>query len=290
MRLGLDRHGVTSRVLAWEGRELDLSSVTAVWYRRPGKPQASADLQDPTHREYSEWTSAHFLEGVWETLNCQWLPAPPATNRAAHNKVVQLAVAVRVGFAVPPTLITNEPSTFLAFYAACDSNLVSKPLRDTAPKRDGEPLTLFTRPVQRRDTHGYQGIRFAPEIFQQYVPKERELRVTVVGTRVLTAEIESQTSRVTRHDWRHYDDDSVVYRPHRLPDLVASRCLALIAELQLCFGAIDMILTPEGEYVFLEINPNGQWAWVEDSTGLPISDAIADLLTGQLGPPGCAAR
>src|SRR4030095_14343430 len=131
MRMGFDQRGVTCRLLTWNGREFDLASVTAVWYRRPGKPQPAATLADETHRYYSEWTSAHFLEGLWETLDCKWLPAKPAADRAAHNKLVQLALASRVGFAVPPTLVTNDPTAFLEFYAACDAQLVSKHLRDT---------------------------------------------------------------------------------------------------------------------------------------------------------------
>lgn len=290
MRIALDQRGVTSRLLKWNGRELDLASVTAVWYRRPGKPQAPASLGDDTHRYYSQWTSTHFLEGFWETLDCTWLPAKPAADRSAHNKLVQLALASRVGFAVPPTLVTNDPTAFVEFYAACDAELVSKPLRNTEPKRGGERVFLFTTPMHRRAAHAHQSIRYAPEVFQRYVRKASELRVTVVGSRVFTAEIDSQASRVTRHDWRHYDDDSVAYRPHQLPDTVESHCRRLVTELNLCFGAIDLILTPDGEYVFLEINPNGQWAWVEDRTGLPISDAIADLLTGQLDPPAQTCR
>ncbi|MDQ3698554.1 MAG: hypothetical protein M3373_11110 [Gemmatimonadota bacterium] len=76
----------------------------------------------------------------------------------------------------------------------------------------------------------------------------------------------------------------MVYRPCQLPEKVEALCVELLTELNLCFGAIDIVRAPDGEYVFLEINPNGQWAWVEERTGLPISDAIADLLTGRLDP------
>jgi glutathione synthase/RimK-type ligase-like ATP-grasp enzyme len=121
-------------------------------------------------------------------------------------------------------------------------------------------------------------------IFQQYVPKRVELRVTVVGRRVFAAEIDSQASRSTRHDWRHYDDPNVQYRIHTLPPEMARACVRLVEALGLSFGAIDLIQTPEGKYVFLEINPNGQWGWIEDLTGLPISDAIADWLAGSGEP------
>ena len=119
-------------------------------------------------------------------------------------------------------------------------------------------------------------------IVQAYVPKRLELRVTVVGDRVLTAAIHSQGSNRTRYDWRHYDHVHTVYEPHRLPAKIERRCRALVAELGLVFGAIDLVLTPDSRHVFLEINPNGQYLWVEEACDLPISAAMADLLSGHV--------
>ena len=68
------------------------------------------------------------------------------------------------------------------------------------------------------------------------------------------------------------------YAPHELPLEEEQRCIRLVQELGQCFGAIDLVLHPERGYVFLEINPNGQWGWIEDFTGLPIAAAFADLL------------
>jgi glutathione synthase/RimK-type ligase-like ATP-grasp enzyme len=115
-------------------------------------------------------------------------------------------------------------------------------------------------------------------IFQAYVPKRLELRITVVGRQVFAAEIHSQLSRRTEHDWRHYNIDQTPYRPHRLPDAVQAQCIRLVEHFGLCYGAIDLVLTPDDRYVFLEINPTGQWRWIEVMTGLPISDAVCDML------------
>ena len=115
-------------------------------------------------------------------------------------------------------------------------------------------------------------------IFQAYVPKRVELRITVVGQQVFAAEIHSQHTHHTRHDWRRYDLDETPHFPHALPPDVAQRCLRLVQALGLCYGAIDMVLTPDDRYVFLEINPNGQYLWIEQLTGLPITDALCDLL------------
>ena len=139
-------------------------------------------------------------------------------------------------------------------------------------------INRYTLVVSTRDV-GYAGaLRRGPVIFQAYVPKRLELRVTVVGSAVFAAEIHSQHTRRTRHDWRRYDHYQTPLGRHALPDDVAGRCRRLVAELGLCYGAIDLILTPDGRYVFLEINPNGQYLWIEEATGLPISDALCDLL------------
>src|SRR5439155_11640005 len=82
----------------------------------------------------------------------------------------------------------------------------------------------------------------------------------------------------TKYDWRRYDLEQTPHLPHQLPDDVAQRCVALTERLGVRYGAVDLILTPDGRYVFLEINPNGQYLWIEELTGLPISDAIRDLL------------
>jgi glutathione synthase/RimK-type ligase-like ATP-grasp enzyme len=176
--------------------------------------------------------------------------------------------------------MTNSPTRFLEFYEHCESQVVSKNATNLRATRNGEDCSGFTYPVQRRNTADYQAIRYAPVVFQEEVPKKLELRVTVVAAKVFPAAIQSQKSRLLRHDWRHYDDfgESKYYSVHTLPDKIEGLCVRLVEALGLCFGAIDLILTPEDEYVFLEVNPNGQWLWIENFTGLPIGDAISDLL------------
>ena len=136
----------------------------------------------------------------------------------------------------------------------------------------------YTEPVRPRDLVHVEDLRLCPLIVQQYVPKRLELRVTVVGDEVFAAAIHSQASNHTRLDWRRYDDARTPIAPFELPADVAERCRALVRELGLCYGAIDLVLTPDDRFVFLEINPNGQYLWIELATGLPISAAVADLL------------
>lgn len=271
----------TQRDLTVDGEVHDLNTVTAVWHRRPHSPVPHADLQEPSMRNFVDLTSRHVMDGVWETLDCRWLPAKPVVDRAAHNKLKQLVLASELGFELPNTLVTNSPPDFVSFFSDSTQGIVSKSLIQRPITRDGEEIpVIYTRPVDRRDAVRLASIERAPVIFQNYVPKALEIRATVIGAQVFATAIHSQEQRSTLHDWRHYHDGRVKYEAHRLPDDVAARLLSFVERLGLCFGTIDLILTPSGEYVLLEINPNGQWGFIELLTGQRLAAAVADVLTG----------
>jgi glutathione synthase/RimK-type ligase-like ATP-grasp enzyme len=237
-------------------------------------------VTDPTHRSFVQATSQRYLEGLYALTHCLWLPAKPEVDRLADNKLTQLAVARDIGFSIPDTLVTNRPGDALDFFQRHASSIISKSLVNMEVMVQDQPhVIVYTRPVHRRDLLQVDSVRHAPVIFQAYVPKSIELRVTVVHEQALAASIASQDGRLTRHDWRHYDDHRVRYSRFDLPRDVKRMCISLVRRLGLGFGAIDLILTPDGEFVFLEINPNGQWGFVEMATGLPIGEAIADALT-----------
>jgi hypothetical protein len=259
-------------------RSIDLNDVRAVWYRRPDYPVPHSAIADTRTRTFVAEESQTFMSDLWNLLDCLWVPAPPVTEKRAQFKATQLRVAGTLGFELPPTLITNDPDEFLGFYLRHNGRIVSKLAGFAWHGRFDTEFVRYTEVVSKRDASYARSIRYCPIIFQAYVPKRLELRITVVGRRIFAAEIHSQASNHTRHDWRRYDSYKTVHMPHALPDELADRCVRLVERLGLCYGAIDMVLTPDGRYVFLEINPNGQYLWIEGATGLPISDAICDLL------------
>ena len=259
-------------------RVVELARVSAVWWQRPLPPQASA-LVPPEQREWAARQAAALLDGIWDGLDVLWVPGPRRVAEASDAKVRQLEVAQRLGLRVPRTLVTNDPARALAFYDACEGCLVSKALRSGGAVRDGEKHLAYTHVVRRRDLQHLAGVERAPVIFQELVPKRLELRVTVVGQRAFTAAIDSQSSPFAREDLRRADD-LVACATHELAPEVEALCVRLVQALGLAFGAIDMVLTPAGEHVFLEVNASGQWAWVETRAGLPITAALADLLVG----------
>jgi len=299
-----DRTGAARRYLNSTGNQLDLAQLRAVWHRSRARPVPYANLE----KDQSWWAAescARFLSELYECLDCLWVPEKPASERAwfrpdaeqpafarwqaqlvrqqspsPENKLYQLSVAGRLGFSVPRTLITNSPERFFSFYDACDGELISKRTTDLAPLVGGEPTRPFTVSVERRDAADSAAIRHCPVVFQEKIAKRVELRVTVVGSKVFAAEIRSQESLRQTTDWRHAPEyaQSRFYAVHVLPAPIEDRCVRLVEALGLSFGALDLILTPDDEYVFLEVNMKGQWAYIEEMLGLPISDAIAELL------------
>lgn len=119
-------------------------------------------------------------------------------------------------------------------------------------------------------------IALCAHLFQEWIDKRHEVRLTVVGDRFFAVEIHAG-SEAAKVDWRA-DYSSLSYKPAVVPKDVRRRVMAFMAHFGLVFGAFDFIVTPGGDWRFLEVNPNGQWSWIEHKTGVPISRAIADLL------------
>ncbi|MBB2910486.1 hypothetical protein FHS43_001749 [Streptosporangium becharense] len=281
VELAYEPGGPVRRVLRTRDAAVDLDAVTALWWRRPSGPaSAHPELTDPAVAGYAAKECHALMTGLWENLPCRQVPARESVFRRAGDKAAQLALAVELGFAVPDTVITTDPEAFLDFHDRHDGRIVTKPFQ--VPFADGVGGDLHVQrlcePVSARDVAYARGLRFCPVIVQELVPKRVELRVTVVGRRIFAAEIHSQEANRTGLDWRCYDTGVTPHRPHELSPDVAARCLALTDRLGLAYGAIDLILTPDGRHVFLEINPNGQWLWIESLTGLPISEAVCDYL------------
>ncbi|SEH03668.1 hypothetical protein SAMN05444920_14134 [Nonomuraea solani] len=264
--------------LRTSGRDYETSLFSAVWNRRPSPPRAPDSVTDGNHRAYVEKISRILLNGWEDTFDSRWFPGRTMDVIRLQNKLLNLAAAARLGFTTPDTLITNDFEKLIPFWEEAGGELIAKEVEFVEFEVGGEGHTFYTTPVTRRHLTDRHRLSISPAILQPYVAKSIELRITVVGERVFAAEIHSQGSRATRYDYRHYERSFSTYGVHRLPEDVERRCLALTASLGLPYGCIDMILTPDGRYVYLEINPTGQWGWIEAATGLPISAAIADWL------------
>lgn len=257
-------------------RVCTLESLTAVWWRV--KPYAFTDIV-----EGSRSLAAGFAEREWRSVldgiemynpEATWIN-PRSADIMARNKPWQLQVAMDLGFVIPPTLISNHPQAIGDFIDDPSTEFVYKVLTWYVEPPD---KMIFTSPIMLSDVSANpDSIERAPGIFQSRIPKAYEVRATVVGNEILAAHIDSQALVSTALDWRH-DQTSLSYRKWILPDDVAQRLIEMNRRLGLEFGAYDLIVTPDGEYVFLEVNPLGQWLWIEQRTGLPVSRTLAERL------------
>lgn len=126
-------------------------------------------------------------------------------------------------------------------------------------------------------------LHLAPAVFQQAIDAVADIRVTVVGEQVFAAIIHDKvdTNPAAVRDWRFGHSAAAIYfasYDKEFPLEMKKRCVELVKRLGLKYGAIDIVLNKKGEFWFLEINPNGQWAFIEEDTGQPIGKALAKLL------------
>lgn len=248
---------------------VDLTACRAAWWRRPQGFTLHEGLAPAVVSfTYSECHEA--VHGCLAALTATWVN-PPEKDERAHHKPLQLELARQLGLQVPETLISNDPAAVRRFVAESgESGVIFKTfLADEANWRE-------TRMVTPGDLELLDTLRFAPAIFQRFVPAEADLRVTIVGDTIFTTEVRSAPGAYAV-DYR-MDLAGADYRPGRLPAAVERRLQALMRSLGLVYGAADFRRTPAGEYVFLEVNPAGEWLFIEERSGQPITQAMAALL------------
>ncbi|MFH8337722.1 ATP-grasp ribosomal peptide maturase [Streptomyces sp. AM6-12] len=262
--------------LATEYRTVELSQVGAVYYRAPGAFQFPRGMSGPEERFAAAQARAG-LGGVLSALDCRWVNHPTAMARAEY-KPVQLAAAHACGLRIPATLITNRPADVQKFAAQIGGPVVCKPVSSPVLIEEGRLKSVYTRRLTEADLIDLRGVSVTAHLFQAWVDKAYEVRLTVVGKQLFAAAIHAE-SDAAHEDWRS-DYGSLTYTTSAVPDAVAKGMLALMDRLQLRYGAADFVVGPDGRWTFLEVNPCGQWDWIQGATGLPIAEAIADELQG----------
>jgi glutathione synthase/RimK-type ligase-like ATP-grasp enzyme len=250
------------------GEELDLAAVTAVWWRRPQPFCMPPDVTDAAARRFIASESATAFQGLYQSLDAAWINEPSRDSAASH-KPYQLTLAQEIGLEIAPTLITNDPVAAREFWRAHPGEVIHKQLI-ALPETWRE-----TRRLNDEDESLANGIVYAPVQFQRHVPAVADLRVTVVGERLFAAGTDVREGEYPQDVRMNLNTH---YAPHDLPGDVTDKILTLMRRLGLVYGALDFRLTPEGRYVFLEINPAGQFLYIENDTGQPIAAALAQEL------------
>ena len=276
-RLGLvaDYHPEGSRQsrLVDSDEDIDLSTVNAVWWRRPQPFHIDPDVSDPTDAQFAYTECTQAMTGLFHALDAVWMN-PPSKDDTAGYKLYQLKIAQEVGLPVPPTRVTNDPTAARAFVAEHGPGDTIYKAFLAQPEAWRETRVMTATEVALLDE-----VELAPVIFQEYVPADFDLRITAVGDELFAVAIDASDTDYPI-DYRMTLGQAHV-EPHELPATIREKLRTLMNRLGLVYGAIDMRRTPDGEYVFLEINPSGLWLFTEEPTGLPITDTVVDWFLAQ---------
>jgi glutathione synthase/RimK-type ligase-like ATP-grasp enzyme len=247
------------------GGQLDLETITAAWWRRPQPFRLPENTKDPVHRRFALSEAGTAFSGLYRAMDVLWVN-DPVRDDAAHHKPWQLDLAQKIGLVIPETLMTSDPAEALDFWHRHDGNVIYKQFR-ALPDAWRE-----TRRMRAAETAFAANIRVTPVIFQRFVEAAADVRATVIGDEIFAAATDPRKGEYPV-DFRFNMD--LKWEAHQLPSEIEDSLRQLMRKLGLEYGAIDLRLTPEGQYVFLEINPAGQFLWIELETGQRISEALA---------------
>lgn len=272
LKLHLDSFG--NLLFEYDNKTVNLETIKSAWYRRPGL--IASELDDKAKQMRIEEEIKELQSSIWHTIpESAWLNSPK-NIQSAGEKLYQLKLASKVGFSIPETVVSNKWDSICSHLT--DDEIIMK--MPYGILYDNNKLkALYTTILDKNKVHTLKrenNIPF-PGILQAYIPKAREWRVTVVGDNVFDAAI--YTSEDAKDDWRkHQQGTEVEFKKENLDVHIEQQCITMLGKLGLKFGAFDFIEGEDGKITFLEMNPNGQFMWLEKMLDLPISRAIADEL------------
>jgi glutathione synthase/RimK-type ligase-like ATP-grasp enzyme len=255
---------------------LESSEISVVWLRNFDVREKNFVMSEPGLTfSLQQWS--HAVEILQRNMACEWISSPEATLQAS-DRAKELSAAKAVGFNIPDTLITNDPDAARDFYHSRDGEVVIKALRHHSVVIRDKIYSMFTRRICKKDLLKLDDLLYAPCILQEQLSGKSELRVTVVGDDVFAAELDPSPT-VKKGDGIHGELSAAFHiRVFDLPDMIRTRCIQLIKSLGLRYAAIDFIRDNTERLFFLEVNPTGDWYWIESKTGQSITRAMVNLI------------
>jgi hypothetical protein len=263
--------GPTTSRLALHGGQVDLEGLSAIWWRRPTPPRI--DGREPAVTRWAESEARAALDGLWPAANTTRWVNHPEHNGRGQDKIRSLRLAARVGLRSPEWIVTNEPKAGKEFAEGQPDGIIAKAI---VAGRIDDRRTLWSTRIE--DLSALEAIGPEPCFLQRLVAKRHDVRVTVIGEQVFPVRIDASHDPDGAVDWRRAEPANVIYEPSSIAPGIEQGCLRMMRELGLQFATFDFAVDQASEHHYLEINPNGQWAWIERETGLPLAEHLAELL------------
>jgi glutathione synthase/RimK-type ligase-like ATP-grasp enzyme len=257
-------------VLQYAETQVRFKDCGSVWWRRPQPFTLHDELNGGVGRNFSYNECMSAINGLWLLSDAAWINNP-VNDETASRKAYQLKMATACGLTIPRTLITNDPKKAVEFiHTQGQGNVIYKSFSAT------EQAWRETRLVKQEELENIESVKYAPVIFQECIHADIDLRVTIIGDNIFPAAIHSKDTSY-KYDFRmNYHECKIVQHP--LPDKLNKQLLRFMKEMGITYGAVDLRLRPTGEYVFLEVNTAGQWLFMEQPTGMPITQTLVRTL------------
>ncbi|MFB9991939.1 hypothetical protein ACFFLM_08180 [Deinococcus oregonensis] len=252
---------------------VDICAIRSVWYRRPIFNRGHRTLPAVEQNFVEDEQRATWFDTFEALRGVPWFNWPD-DNRRAQRRMTMLRLAAQSGLRTPISLVTRDALAAQAFVRAVGSSVVKSV--GAGFRDDEQGRAAFAHLVQNvRDVP--KDLGDAPVLLQAFVSKRADWRVTVFGPTILSVRIHSQEEPSAQVDWRQSEHPLRLERV-TLPDQVAQAIRGFMVQTNLRFGAFDFVEDLSGGLWFLEVNPNGQWGWMEQEAGVPLSDALAEAL------------
>jgi len=230
----------------------------------------------------------YFAQQWYQAFNCLpialdaiWINNPQCTYEA-ENRLNQLQLAQRLGFGIPETLITNEMEAAKKFLKRYPKSTIVKVLHHHEINLGQESYRFLTNNIETSHSSKFNELTYAPVIFQKKIENDSEIRVTVVNNKTFSCRISTIKGKRNFSDLHKIKEKELIFSEMDLGNKIDKLCIKLNRELGLLVSSIDFIQSKNGELFFLEVNPIGDWNWIEKHTNLPITKSMFDFVNGLL--------
>ena len=268
-------HSGAIRSISLGPKTADLGMIVSVWYRRSIHPSPIGSLSI-AERYFVSGELRHLVMGLVLNPEIAWVNAIDKVSVAEH-KLYQLQVAESLGFQVPRTLVSSNLNCLRDFASGNAIGTICKPIFHGMFFDEKFNYSVLTRRIDI-DTLNQDSLRYCPILLQEEIPRISDVRATFIGRNHYVAEIQSDVPIV---DWRD-PNINLNYAVSELDSPTLQLCRRMLKELGLVYGAFDFIRTSNNELVFLEVNPTGEWAWLEEKLGFPMREAFIELFFKEL--------
>jgi len=258
-----------------DGDLISADEITSVWYRRPSPDRKADELIDADGLKFFRGETKEWIKSITFALkHCFWVTAPWLLYES-RIKSRQLSVAQALGLQVPRTLITMDPDSVKRFYSECQDGMVAKPLKVPFVESKESFYTLRVQEINPADLDN-PALYICPTVFQEKISVSHELRIVAIGHRLFA--FKAVTKEKNALDIRSGGLGNVEYSACEISEALSSKIISMLSQFNTPFSSMDFLVDCDGREYFVDLNPNGQWLFLEFLTGVNMSDVFVEML------------